>query len=160
MGVRTAERIVGVSMKGLRTNPSISDAEELGFATERGKEGTTWLCPPRAERNALACRVGRGIVLFVGAGAVEAGHGDIQQAEIDSKLCAMVNQVVHHNAANTGYARHREDLLATGEQLPTFHHLLVAYRSQRRSRLRGFFVKSGQSVFTIFDFGGVVRRAG
>ena len=60
------------------------------------------------------------------AGAVKPRDGDIQQAEVDAQLRAMVNQVIHHHAADAGYTRHREDLLTTGKQLPTLQHFLIA----------------------------------
>src|SRR5260370_41366114 len=84
---------------------------------------------------------GSGRLVFVGAGAVKAWDGDIQQAEVDAELGTMVNQMVHHHAANTSYARHGEDLLTTGEQLPTLEHFLIAHGSERGARLRGFLVE-------------------
>src|SRR4029077_12795525 len=51
-------------------------------------------------------RGGRGRLVFVGAGTIKPRDGDIQQAEIDTELGAMVDQVVHHHATNAGYAGH------------------------------------------------------
>src|SRR6266852_1572268 len=102
---------------------------------------------------------GSGRLVFVGAGAVKAWDGDIQQAEVDAELGTMVNQMVHHHAANTSYARHGEDLLTTGEQLPTLEHFLIAHGSERGARLRGFLVEHGKNILAVFSFGRLVRRA-
>src|SRR5258707_2298380 len=102
---------------------------------------------------------GSGSLVFVGAGAVKAWDGDIQQAEVDAELGTMVNQMVHHHAANTSYARHGEDLLTTGEQLPTLEHFLIAHGSERGARLRGFLVEHGKNILAVFSFGRLVRRA-
>src|SRR6266436_5365722 len=109
----------------------------------RAQPGCALLEP---ERNALVRNGGRGVVLFVGAGAVKPRDGDIQQAEVDAELGAVVNQMVHHHAANTGYAWHGEDLLTTGEQLPTLEHFLIAHGSERGARLRGFLVEHGKNI--------------
>ena len=58
---------------------------------------------------AAGCGVG---LRFVGARAIDAGHGDSQQTEIDSELAAVVIEMVEAHAANAGDTWHGENLLA------------------------------------------------
>ncbi len=96
-------------------------------------------------------------LVFVRAGAVQPGHRNIEQAEVHPELRAMVNEVIHHHAANAGHARHGEYLLAAGQQLPAFHQLRVARRRQCRPRLRGFLVEHRKQILAILDFRRLVR---
>ena len=47
--------------------------------------------------------------LLVAAGAVEAGDGDVVEAEVDAEDGAVVDDVVHEEAADDGGAGHGED---------------------------------------------------
>src|SRR6266446_6397096 len=58
---------------------------------------------------------------FVRTGSIEPGHGNTNQAEIDRKLRAMMNQVVEAHSADARHAGHGEDFLAASQQLSTFH---------------------------------------
>src|SRR5215203_4263472 len=57
-------------------------------------------------------------VLLVAAGAVEAGDGDVVEAEVDAEDRAVVDDVVHEEAADDGAARHGEDYAFAAAQCP------------------------------------------
>ena len=54
--------------------------------------------------------LGEGV--FVAAGAVDAGDGDAEFAQVDAELAAVMDRVVQDQDANGGYARQRKDGLA------------------------------------------------
>ena len=58
-------------------------------------------------------------------------HGDVEQAEIDGELSAMVDVVIQDHPPNAGHARHVENFLATGKQFPGFHHFSIAHGGKR-----------------------------
>src|ERR1700730_12779479 len=91
----------------------------LRFRTAE-KGGTKPLRPPNLNLTALTSRAGGARQVFVGARAVQPGHRNIQQPEVHAELRAMMNEMVHHDTADDGHARHRENLLATGKKLPRF----------------------------------------
>ena len=56
--------------------------------------------------------------VFVGAGAVDGGDGDLEEAQVDGELAAVVIPVVEHDVADQLDARDREDFLAICFQAP------------------------------------------
>ena len=60
--------------------------------------------------------LGEGV--FVGAGAVDGRDGDVEQAQVDRKLAAVVVQVVEHDVADELDARDRENLLTFCREAP------------------------------------------
>lgn len=73
---------------------------------------------PAFNRRAL-CRLAER--LFVGRGAVDRRNGDSVQTQVDPELCAVMDDVVHHEAAKHSDARHGEEGLAAGEKRPLLH---------------------------------------
>src|SRR3982751_2781452 len=49
---------------------------------------------------------------LVGRWPVDRGYGHVVEAQVQAQLAAVVNQVMQHEAAERGDARHREHLLA------------------------------------------------
>src|SRR5437016_12016096 len=66
----------------------------------------------------LICGGGSGgsVLALVGTGAIQTGHGNPQQAVVHRELRAVMDQVIHHHAANARGARHRENFLARSEE--------------------------------------------
>ena len=60
--------------------------------------------------------------LFVAAGAVHAGDRDVVEAEIDAKNRAVVDDVVHQEAASHGRAGHGEDYAVAAAECPLVAH--------------------------------------
>jgi hypothetical protein len=56
----------------------------------------------------------------VGAGAVDAGDGDAQFAEVDAELAAVVDGVIQDQHSNAGDSWEREDGLAFEDGAPNF----------------------------------------
>src|ERR1700733_5443696 len=92
---------------------------------------------------------GSGSLVFVAAGAVEPWHWNAKQTIVNRELPAMMNQMVHHHAANTADTWHDENGLATGLERPIFHHVRAAGAGKRRPSFRSFFVKNVQSLLPI-----------
>src|SRR6266852_8167146 len=194
MGVRTAERMTGVSvvMAGLqRNNRHHYSAKEERTLEQREKlAGRNALLEGNAEialfvqantaieahsdigtrrvRTSIRAKDLRPLICsgsgsawlgFVRAGAIKSGHGNAEQAVIDSELRAMMNQVVEAHAANTRDTRHGEDFLAAGQQLPVLHDLRIAYFGEGRVRLRGVLVKLGEQLLAVFNFRRLISRA-
>src|SRR4029077_19311128 len=80
-------------------------------------------------QNEILVRCGscRGFLRLIRAGTVKARNGDVEQAEIDGELRAMMDKVIEAHSANAGDTRHGENFLATGEQLPAFRYVGVAH---------------------------------
>src|SRR5690348_7986396 len=57
----------------------------------------------------------------------------IIQAQINSQLRSVMNQVVHHESAQHGDLRQREQRLPAGDERPRLHQLLVARARNRRA---------------------------
>src|SRR5260370_9813762 len=109
-------------------------------------------------RATLVRRASRTRLVLVRARTLQSRHRNSEQAEIHPQLRAMMNEMVHHNAADDGHARHREDLLTTGKEFPRFQHLLVANRRERGARFRRLLVERRQKILAIFRFRRLVRR--
>jgi hypothetical protein len=71
----------------------------------------------------------------------------------------MVDEVIHHHAANAGDARHSENFLAAGEQCPALKHVRVAGAGESSARFGGFLVEIGERVLAIIDFWRLIGRA-
>ena len=92
--------------------------------------GPSWKGIFGGERRARRCRapttdrlsrprlVGLGEGVFVGAGAVDGGDGDLEEAQVDGELAAVVIPVVEHDVADQLDAGNREDFLAICLQAP------------------------------------------
>src|SRR5713101_4503521 len=96
---------------------------------------------------------------FVSTWAIKRGHRNIQEAEVDGELCAMMNHMVQDHAPDTCHARHGENRLAASKQRPALHHVRVAGASQCSSRLGDVFVENGQGIVPTLNFGKLERRA-
>src|SRR6267154_3705664 len=156
MGVRTAERMTGVSvvMAGLQRNSrhhySAKEERRLG-RHRRGQQGRSML-RPHFTKLGLVCggsncaRLG-----FVRAGAIKPGHGNAEQAVVHRQLRAMMNMVVHHHAPNACHAWHVENFLAAGEQFPILHYFRVAYGRKRCARFHDILVKHREQFLSIVD---------
>jgi hypothetical protein len=123
-----------------------------------GQKGRSMLRPlqQRAALVSGGCGVGH---TFVGAGAVEAGDGNADEAEVDRELAAVMVEVVHAHATNAGDAGQVKDFLAAGEEAPIFHDFGVADFAKGFTSGGAVFVKDGQQLLAIGDFGRLVGRA-
>src|SRR5215471_3193848 len=135
MGVRTPDRMTGVSvfMADLRrsssrgaTNSSIARCQAGRFRAKLGRS----MLRPYKKKCELVCASGVGLH-FVGAGAVEARHRDIQQPEVHGELRTVMIMVVQHHPANCSDTRHFENFLPSSKQPPVLHHFGVADALQR-----------------------------
>src|SRR5277367_2564407 len=97
---------------------------------------------------------GSGSLIFVSAGAVEAGHWHVEQPVVNGELGAMMDQVIQHDAANAGNTRHGENLLATSLEGPTLHQIRVTNGRKCGPSFRGLLVKDGQKILLILDLRG------
>src|SRR5262245_4464190 len=79
---------------------------------------------------------------LIGAWAVDRRDRHVVQSQVDSELCAMMNEVAHHKAAKHRGARQREDWLSAGQQSPFAHHNFVAHSFQRIASLLHAVVKT------------------
>src|SRR6266404_3736661 len=157
MGVRSAERITGVSMRP-PNQVQVYRMRKARASLQRCTEESTssaLLCVPLATqrlcvifqvlfgmpRATLVRCASRTRLVLVRARTIQSWHRNSHQAEIHTELRAMVNEMVHHNAADDGHTRHRENLLTTGKQFPPFQHLLVANRRERSTRFRRLLVE-------------------
>src|SRR6516225_2221126 len=183
MGVRTAERITGVSVFMADLQIGLQRSGGLYYSASRGtperhretavKEKTrVWrrgseghagssdrrrIPSPRAQNKTAApsqelslIRGGLGLD-FVGAGAVEARDGDIQEAKIYGELRAVMDVVVEHHAANADGARQAENFLASGEQPPILHYFGVADAGKCSARRGDVLVELGEQLSAIVD---------
>src|SRR6266853_6722406 len=68
---------------------------------------------------------------LVGAGSPACRHGDVQHAQIDAKLAAVLIPVAEHDVAQELAARLSEDLAAADGQSPAFAHAgIVSFRKR------------------------------
>src|SRR5207247_7003932 len=72
---------------------------------------------------------------------IDRRHGNIEQTQIDAKLSAMMDQVVHYEAAHHGRARQREDWFTTVKQRPLPLPVFISAGFKRRSRRSNVLVK-------------------
>src|SRR5881296_2532394 len=153
MGVRTAERMTGVSVL------MVSLRRRDGFHYSAKEERRLWWREKPWGRNAAPRRVmlirssfGCARLGFIRAGAIKPRHGNAEQAEIHGELRSMMNKMVEHHSPNARHARHGKNLLAAGKQLPVLHHFRIAHVGKRRARGGGFFVESGEQFLAVADF--------
>src|SRR6266566_6593016 len=114
MGGRTAERMTGVSVLMVSRRRS----GELHYTAMQGRRlqrqaklsGDGTLRPRRVIL--MRGRSGRARLSFIRARAIKARNGDVEQAEIDRELSAMVDVVIQDHPPNAGHARHVENFLA------------------------------------------------
>src|SRR5215470_3180523 len=103
----------------------IGDRLGLGLSSPSLK----WSWCGSAAGGGLRCRSS-----LISARAVHAGNRHSDQAVIHAELRAMMDQVVHHEAADNSNAWHGENFLATRQQLPACRHISVADTSQVSTR--------------------------
>ena len=96
---------------------------------------------------------------LVRARAIQTRNRNAYQPEINRKLRAVMNHVIHAHAADTRDSRERENLLATGKQLPSFHDFFIADAGERRSSFRAAFVKRCKKLFPVRDLRRLVGRS-
>ena len=94
-------------------------------------------------------RSGRARLSFIRARAIKARNGDVEQAEIDRELSAMVDVVIQDHPPNAGHARHVENFLATGKQFPVFHHFRIAHGGKRGTSLGDILVEFSEQLLAI-----------
>src|SRR6267378_5738215 len=153
MGVRTAERMTGVStaMATLQeTGKQYYSA--MGKSTLRREEQEGGANSALRAKRLVCGGSGGSVLAFVGAGTVKTGDGNPQQAVVHRELRTMMNVMIHHHAANARRARHRENFLAAGEQFPSLHHFRIAYFRQCRARLCNVLVKLREEFLSVGDF--------
>src|SRR6266481_6579540 len=163
MGVRTAERMTGVSvvMAGLQQSnafhySAIGKTKLCGGTNSESGE----IFRPRQIIQNLICGGSSCTWLgFIRARTVEARHGNTNQAEVDCELSAMVDKMVKHHPSNASYAWHCENLLAASEQLPILQHFRIAHARKRRTGFRDVLVKFSECLIVVFDFGWRIGRA-
>src|SRR5581483_9585151 len=73
--------------------------------------------------------------LFVGGGAVEGGHREVVEAEVDAELGDVVDHVVEEEAAEHGGARAFADELLAEAEAPGSHEGFVGGGGQRGAAL-------------------------
>src|SRR6266704_2532234 len=117
MGVRTAERMTGVSVV------MVSLQRRAGTIIARCDEGG---CRPgQIILGSMSRSFGRARLAFIRAWTVEPRHRNSDEPEVNRELRAMMDEMVEAHSANARDTRHGEDLLATGQQFPTFRHVGV-----------------------------------
>jgi hypothetical protein len=84
----------------------------------RTKRGTACRAPDETTTTGFERLVGLGEGVFVGAGAVDRGDGDLEQAEVDGELAAVVIPVVEHDVADELDSWDRQDFVAVCFQAP------------------------------------------
>ena len=89
---------------------------------------------------------------FVGGGAVKAGNGHVEQAQIDCELRAVMDQMIQDHAANAGDLGHSENLFAGGEQRPAFCEIGIAGTGECRARFASRFVERSEKLLAILNF--------
>src|SRR4051812_19255146 len=126
MGVRTAERMTGVSMKTSVKDHYMGCARRWRGVRRFARTEANLRVRRKKRRDSVAplwklrwggceCSSRGGVARgFVGAGSIEPGYGDTEQAEIYPQLRAMMNQVVHQKAGNARDARHGKNLFTAG----------------------------------------------
>ena len=114
---------------------------------------------PPSEARLCGCAVAT--LLFVGRGPVHSRNRNIVQAQINAQLSAMMDGVVHDEAANDGDPGHGHDSLATGHQGPWREEFAVVGCGDGRSRLGHAFVEGIQQFLVGCERGRLIgRRAG
>jgi hypothetical protein len=76
-------------------NPTFGERRSMGRAEPKPRD----LGSDRGYRVAIRQLAGLGEGVFVGAGAVDGGDGDLEKAQVDGELAAMVIPVVEHDVA-------------------------------------------------------------
>src|SRR5882762_7440706 len=163
IGVRTAERMTGVSvvMAGLQQSNAFhySAMGKTKLCGGKNSESGEIFRPRQIIQNLICGGSSCTWLGFIRARTVEARHGNTNQAEVDRELSAMVDKMVKHHPSNTSYAWHCENLFAASEQLPILQHFRIAYARKRRTGFRDVLVKFGECLIVVFDFGWRVGRA-
>src|SRR6266849_5991710 len=106
MGVRTAERMTGISelMVSLQQSDALHYTAMQGRRLQQRKNsGGGTLRPQKAIL--ISCGSGGARLGFVRARTVESRHGNSQQTVIHRELRAMMNQVVQHHSADARHTR-------------------------------------------------------
>src|SRR5437879_5131535 len=107
-GVRRRGNRAEFSPEGSEVRPYIfmGDRAAVNFMGDRGavNQPNTG-SPGRDEAQAGA-----------GGRSVEAGHGDADEAEVDTELRTVMDQVIHDHGAKDGNARHGEHVFTAREQ--------------------------------------------
>src|SRR6266576_1336122 len=95
---------------------------------------------------------GRARLAFIRAWTVEPRHRNSDEPEVNRELRAMMDEMVEAHSANARDTRHGENLLATGEQFPTFRHVGVTNFGECGTGFGGAFIKSGKEFLAVGDF--------
>lgn len=103
--LRAAGRIGAAAVEG-----GLKPAPTNAIRNEGGASPPEQLCFERL----VGLREG----VFVGAGAVDRGDGDLEQAEVDGELAAVMVEVVEHDVADEFDTRHRDDFFASCREAP------------------------------------------
>src|SRR5437660_2743268 len=109
--------------------------------------------PPRTSHSdSMSRSFGRARLVFIRAGTIEARHGNSDEPEVNRELRAMMDEMVEAHSANAGDTRHGEDLLATGQQFPTFRHVAVTHFGECSACFGGPFIKGSKEFLAVGDF--------
>src|SRR3954452_2699887 len=93
---------------------------------------------------------------FVRRRAVDAGHRDVVEPQIDGELAAMVDDVVHHEAAVHGDLGQGVDLVVAVAEGPGFGPDLFAVAGEGRPGRGDVLVEERQKLLGVRHCGGVV----
>src|SRR5882762_8802319 len=163
IGVRTAERMTGVSvvMAGLQQSNAFhySAMGKTKLCGGKNSESGEIFRPRQIIQDSICGGSSCARLGFISARTVEARHGNTDQAEVDRELSAMVDKMVKHHPSNASYAWHGENLFAASEQLPILQHFRIAHSRKRGTGFRDVLVKFGECLIVVFDFDKNVAEA-
>src|SRR6185437_7791065 len=94
---------------------------------------------------------------FVGGGAVEAGDGDVVEAEVDAELGDVVDHVVEEEAAEHGGAGSVADELGAEAEAPGLHQGFVAGVDEGSAAFLRTVVERGEGGGAALPLEGEVR---
>ena len=94
--------------------------------------------------------------LFVGAGSPGGGYGDIEEAQVDTELAAVLIPVIEHDVAEELRARDGQEFGIAAQHAPGFLHAGIVELRQQGSDRRDTLVVRGED----FAKAGRLRNAG
>src|SRR6267143_2223574 len=161
MGVRTAERMRGVSvlMVSLRRSGKLHYTAMQGRRLRRREKlGGGALSAPQ-EATLVRGSSRRPRLAFVGAGTIKPRHRNAQQAVIHRELRSMMDKMVKYHSSKARNARHVENFLAAGKQFPVLHHFRIAHVGKRGARFGDILVEFREQLFSVFNLWRLVAWA-